>query len=76
MMTEIVTLWHQITVEQLMITMLALGLGFIGNAYRAQQHQIRQLDKLLLLVCDRVARDAVKIHRSGDYEIVNPLNKE
>lgn len=75
-MAELATLWNQITTEQLMITMLALGLGFVGNAYRAQQHQIRQLDKLLLLVCDRVARDAVNIHRNGDYQIVNPLNRE
>jgi hypothetical protein len=34
-----------------------------------------QLDKIVLLVCDRSHRDLIRIHRNGDYEINNPLNK-
>jgi len=34
-----------------------------------------QLDKLILLVCFISKLDLVKIHRNGDYEIKNPLNK-
>jgi hypothetical protein len=34
-----------------------------------------QLDKLILLICWMSELDLVKIHRNGDYEIKNPLNK-
>jgi hypothetical protein len=34
-----------------------------------------KLDKLILLVCYISNLDLVKIHRNGDYEIKNPLNK-
>lgn len=73
---DLISVWNSISIEQLFITMLAFSIGYLHTALKVQQHQIRQQDKLLLLVCDRVARDVVKIHRSGDYEIVNPLNKD
>ena len=75
-MMDLLSVWNSITIEQLFMTMLAIGIGSLYTALKVMQHQVRQLDKLVLLLCDRVARDAVKIHRSGDYEIVNPLNKE
>jgi len=34
-----------------------------------------QLDKLILLICWMSKLDLVNIHRNGDYEIKNPLNK-
>jgi len=62
---------------------LAIGMGvpvvfFCGFLYTRIMKLFavfHQMDKLLLLVCDRSHRDLVNIHRNGDYEIKNPLNK-
>lgn len=73
---DLLSLWQDMTIMELVITLLIIGLTILANAYRRQQHQIKQMDKLLLLVCDRSHRDLVNIHRNGDYEIAQPLNKD
>lgn len=45
---------------------------------KSYKHQVHQLDKLVLvqgwILKIKLGIDTVKIHRSGDYEIVSPLN--
>ena len=73
---DLLSIWQDMTITQLVITLLNVAVILLANAYRQQQHQIKQMDKLLLLVCDRSHRDLVNIHRNGDYEITQPLNKD
>lgn len=38
-------------------------------------YKYTQLDKIVLLVCDRSHRDLINIERDGNYSIRNPLNR-
>ena len=75
-MDKLITLWHEMTVEHIVITLLIIAVVLLFKWVITLSGKYNQLDKLLLLVCDRSHRDLVKIHRNGDYEIVQPLNSE
>jgi len=75
-MDKLITLWQNMTTEQLVITLLIVSVVLLFRMVVMLSGKYNQLDKLLLLVCDRSHRDMVKIHRNGDYEIVQPLNDD
>jgi len=74
-MMDLLSVWREMTTEQFTIVLLVLTVAAIFGWVVKLSSNYNQMDKLLLLVCDRSHRDLVKIHRNGDYEIVNPLNK-
>jgi len=51
----------------------------LSKRQKALDRKYQQLDKLNLvhayIIADKLKVNTVKIHRSGDYEIVNPLNE-
>jgi len=78
MLTEIMASLGASDMDYIIIGMGSVVVFFCGFLYTRIMKLFtvyHQLDKLLLLVCDRSHRDLVKIHRNGDYEIKNPLNK-
>lgn len=50
----------------------------LAKRQKVLDEKYRQLDKLNLvhayIIADKLKVNTVKIHRSGDYEITNPLN--
>ncbi len=78
MLEEIMSHIGASTMDYIIIGMGSVVVAFCGFLYLKIMKlfgKYHQIDKLLLLVCDRSHRDLVKIHRNGDYEIKNPLNK-
>ncbi len=78
MLEEIMAHIGASTMDYIIIGMGSVVVAFCGFLYLKIMKlfgKYHQIDKLLLLVCDRSHRDLVKIHRNGDYEIKNPLNK-
>ncbi len=75
-MDKLLTIWQNMTTEQLVITLLIVAVVLLFRMVVTLSGKYNQLDKLLLLVCDRSHRDVVNIHRNGDYEIVQPLNED
>ena len=77
-MERLITLWQNLTTEQLVIGLLIFAVMYLFTALKTVSHQYHQHDKLLLVlghvVKDKLGITTVKIHRSGDFEIVQPLN--
>jgi predicted ferric reductase len=52
----------------------------LSKRQKVLDRKYQQLDKLNLvhayIIADKLKVNTVKIHRSGDYEITNPLNDE
>ncbi len=52
----------------------------LSKRQKVLDRKYQQLDKLNLvhayIIADKLKVKSVKIHRSGDYEITNPLNDE
>jgi len=66
--------------EKLVITLLIAANILLYRWIKNLAHENRQLDKLVLIhghiIKDKLKIKTVKIHRSGDYEIVQPLNED
>jgi hypothetical protein len=78
MLAEIMASLGASDMDYIIIGMGSVVVAFCGFLYIKIMKvfgKYHQLDKLILLVCYISHRDLVKIHRNGDYEIKNPLNK-
>ena len=78
MLEEIMAHIGASTMDYIIIGMGSVVVAFCGFLYLKIMKvfgKYHQLDKLILLVCYISSLDLVKIHRNGDYEIKNPLNK-
>ncbi len=77
-MDKIIALWQNMSTEQLVITLLIAANILLYRWIKNLAHENRQLDKLVLIhghiIKDKLGIKTVKVHRSGDYEIVQPLN--
>ena len=73
-MDRLISLWHGVTVEQLVITLLMASVFVLFSMVKCLGREVRQLDKLSLLMAYQVDARMVKIHRNGDYQIVHPFN--
>lgn len=75
-LNSLIALWQDMTTMELIVGLLIITVAALFGWLIRMSSKYNQMDKLLLLVCDRSHRDLVKIHRNGDYEIAQPLNKE
>lgn len=79
-MDKLLTIWQNMTTEQLVITLLIVSVVLLFRWLKIQAHENQQRDKLVLLyghiIKDKLGITTVKIHRNGDYEIVQPLNDD
>ena len=78
-MERILTVIYSLTIEQLIIILLIVGFAYLHRVYLKLAYKYAQLDKLNLvhahIISDRLGIKTVKIHRNGDFEIINPLNQ-
>jgi len=73
-MDRLITLWQDLTVEQLVIGLLIGAIFLLFGAIKCLRTQYNQLDKLSLLMASKIDPRMVRIHRNGNYEIVHPFN--
>jgi hypothetical protein len=70
--------WVDLTMEQLIISLLIIVICVIYRRLEAITHKYNQLDKLIfahsLIISNRLNVKTVKIHRTGDYEIHQPID--
>jgi len=70
--------WVDLTMEQLIITLLIVVVYVLYRKLEIILHKYNQLDKLIfahaLIISNKLGVKTVKIHRTGDYEIAQPIN--
>jgi len=66
------------TIEQLVITLLLVALYLLHKRVTELHHKYSQLDKLVfahgLIINTKLGVKTIKLHRSHDYEIDQPIN--
>jgi len=71
--------WVDLSIEQLVISLLVLAVYLLHKELKTVQHKYNQLDKLVyghaLIINTKLGVKTIKIHRSGDYAIAQPINE-
>lgn len=79
-MEKLITLWQDMTIEQLVITLLIIAVVVLFGIVKKIRYVQAQHDKLILvqahIIAAKLGIKTVNIHRSGDYEISQPLNQD
>lgn len=57
------------------IICLVLSVAYLWYRIRSLSYQYHQHDKILFVVSSEVVPHLIHVHRNGDYELVNPLNR-
>jgi hypothetical protein len=71
--------WVDLSIEQLVMTLLIVAVYLLYKELKLVRHKYAQLDKLVfahsLIINTKLGVKTIKIHRSGDYEIAQPINE-
>ena len=79
-MPDIFALLKSCTVEQLIIGLLFLSQSYMWAKILKLSGKYHQIDKMVLLhswiIRIKLKVTTFKIHRNGDYEILDPINED
>lgn len=68
-----------LTVERFAICLLCVTAIMLYKRLRIIEHKYAQLDKLVfghaLIISNQMGIKTIKIHRSSDYEVAQPINQ-
>ena len=70
--------WVDLSIEQLVISLLILTVYLLHKRLVCLTNKYNNLDKLVfghaLIISNKLGVKTIKVHRSGDYEIRNPIS--
>ena len=71
--------WVDLSIEQLVISLLVLTAYLLHKRLAHLTHKYNQHDKLIfahaLIISNKLGVKTIKIHRTSDYEIAQPINE-
>lgn len=70
--------WVDLSIEQLVISLLIVTVFILYKKLEKLKQDYHQLDKLMfahgLIINTKLGIRTVRVHRSGDYEVAQPIN--